>query len=221
MNASGIFFDGFADAFDTFYDGKRSPLMQWVDQRFRRDMFLRFALTFDFLGDLRGKRVLDVGCGSGPYIVEALKRGAEHVTGLDAAPRMLDLANERVVKQAGTRAAGGQERVKLVEGYFPQTCPSELFDAAIVMGVMDYIEDAPAFLKSLRSVVTESAAISFPSIHWFRTPFRKARYRLRRCPVRFYSRSEIERLAQSMNVKEYQLTKIPGAGMDYVLCLSV
>jgi ubiquinone/menaquinone biosynthesis C-methylase UbiE len=215
MNSSGAFFDGFADAFDTFYDGKRSPFMQWVDQRFRRDMFLRYALTFDYLGDLRGKRVLDVGCGSGPYIVEALKRGAAQVTGVDAAPRMLDLAHQRAVQH------GMQERVRLIEGYFPQTCPDERFDAAIVMGVMDYIEDAPTFLKALRSVITDSAAISFPSTHWFRTPFRKVRYRLRRCPVRFYREREIEQMAQSLNVTRYRLKKIEGAGMDYVLWLSV
>jgi ubiquinone/menaquinone biosynthesis C-methylase UbiE len=215
MNSSGVFFDGFADAFDTFYDGKRSPFMQWVDQRFRRDMFLRYAMTFDFLGDLRGKRVLDVGCGSGPYIVEALKRGALHVTGIDAAPRMLDLANQRAVQ------LGLENRIKLVEGYFPETCPDERFDAAIVMGVMDYIEDAPAFLTALRSVITEGAVISFPSIHWFRTPFRKIRYRLRRCPVRFYGRNEIEQMARSLNVRKYHLKKIEGAGMDYVLWLSV
>jgi ubiquinone/menaquinone biosynthesis C-methylase UbiE len=178
-------------------------------------MFLRYALTFDCLGDLHGKRVLDVGCGSGPYIVEALKRGALQVTGIDAAPRMLDLARQRAVQQRM------ENRVELIEGYFPETCPDEPFDAAIVMGVMDYIMDAPAFLQALRSVVTEAAVISFPSIHWFRTPFREVRYRLRRCPVRFYSRSDIEQLARSLNVKKYQLEKIDGAGMDYVLWLSL
>lgn len=215
MNLAGGFFNGFADAFDTFYDGKRSPTMQWVDQRFRRDMFLRYALTFDFLGDLDSKRVLDVGCGSGPYIAEALKRGALHVTGIDPAPRMLELARQRVSQ------LGMTGKVDLIEGYFPQTCPNGPFDAAIVMGLMDYVDDAPAFMRSLRSIVTGRVALSFPSTHWFRTPFRKVRYRMRRCPVRFYTRSDIESLARSIDVREYTLTKIPGAGMDYVLCLTV
>ena len=43
---AGDFFHGFADAFDTFYDGKRSPNMQRIDRRFRNDMFARYALTF-------------------------------------------------------------------------------------------------------------------------------------------------------------------------------
>ena len=52
---SGDFFHGFADTFDTFYDGKRSPLMQRIDRRFRSDMFERYRLTFERLGDLHGK----------------------------------------------------------------------------------------------------------------------------------------------------------------------
>jgi hypothetical protein len=50
---------------------------------------------------------------------------------------------------------------------------------------------------------------------------RKLRYRVRHCPVRFYRRDEIEGLAQGIGVRGYQLTKIPGAGMDYVLCLTM
>jgi 2-polyprenyl-3-methyl-5-hydroxy-6-metoxy-1,4-benzoquinol methylase len=215
MDTSGRFFHNFADSFDTFYDGKRSPVMQWVDRRFRRDMFVRFALTFDYLGSLDGERVLDIGCGSGPYLAEALKRGARHVTGVDPAPRMLELASQRVSQ---LRMEG---KVNLVEGYFPQTCPGGPFDVAIVMGLMDYVEDASGFLRSLRSVITRRAVLSFPSTHWFRTPVRKVRYRLNRCPVRFYTRAQIERLAQEVDASDYTLTKIPGAGMDYVLCLSV
>jgi SAM-dependent methyltransferase len=211
--SSGRFFNEFADAFDTFYDGQRSLLMQWVDRRFRRDMFVRFQMTFDFLGELRERRLLDIGCGSGPYIAEALRRGAGHITGIDPAPRMLELAKQRVAQLEA------EEKVRLLPGYFPQTCPDEAFDDAIVMGLMDYIQDAPAFMRALRSVVKHRAVLSFPSRHWFRTPFRKARYWVRRCPVRFYDRAEIEALVRSIDVSLYSLTKIPGAGMDYVLCL--
>ena len=74
QTAAGNFFHGFADAFDTFYDGKRSPMMQWIDRRFRSDMFIRYELTFSRLGNLTGKRGIDIGCGSGPYVAEALRR---------------------------------------------------------------------------------------------------------------------------------------------------
>lgn len=215
MNSSSIFFDSFADRFDGFYDGKRNRFMRWVDKRFRSDMFIRFAMAFEFLGDLEGKRVLDIGCGSGPYLVEALKRGALQVTGIDPAPRMLSLARERV------QQLGVSTRASFLTGHFPDQLPQGEFDFAIIMGVTDYVTDVPNFLRGLRSVFKQRAVISFPSIHWFRTPFRKVRYKLRRCPVYFYQASEIETLLQNAGIEKYRIIKIPGAGMDYFVCLSV
>jgi ubiquinone/menaquinone biosynthesis C-methylase UbiE len=206
------FFDNFAEAFDTIYDGKRNFFMRWVDRQFRSDMFIRFALSFATLGDLSGKTVLDVGCGSGPYVVEALKRGAQSVTAVDPAPTMLALVRERL------KAAGFTGQCTLVEGAFPgiQVQPH---DYAIVMGVMDYIQDAPAFLSALRPLVKEAAVVSFPSKHWFRTPIRKFRYRLRRCPVYFYDEPGIRQLGLAAGFRTVKIQKIPGAGMDYHVCL--
>ena len=66
------------------------------------------------------------------------------------------------------------------------------------MGVLDYVESPSKFLKALRSVVRLSAVVSFPSTHWFRTPFRRFRYRLRNCPVYFYNESQIRQLAAKL-----------------------
>src|SRR5205814_639765 len=102
----------------------------------------------------------------------------------DPAPGMLKLVRQRMEKTALA------ERCQVVEGLFPQVTPPP-HDFAIVMGVMDYVQDAAAFLKALHSVVRISAAISFPSRHWFRTPVRKVRYQLRKCPVYFYDEKQI------------------------------
>lgn len=214
METAGQFFDGFADTFDTFYDGKRRPLMQWVDKKFRSDMFVRFELAFSLLGEVTGKRMLDVGCGSGPYIAEALKRGSSHVTGIDPAPRMLELAKARAER------LGAIDRVTLIEGSFPETLPEGSFDHAIVMGVMDYIAEPVSFIEALKQKVTDRASISFPSTHWFRTPFRKVRYRIRSCPVYFYTEESIEHIMKQAGVERFSIKKIKGAGMDFVVCLN-
>jgi SAM-dependent methyltransferase len=45
------------------------------------------------IGDLRGRRVLDAGCGEG-YNARILARAGARVTGVDVAPRMIELARE-------------------------------------------------------------------------------------------------------------------------------
>lgn len=210
---AGTFFDSFAETFDTFYDGKRSPVMQWIDRRYRHDMFARFALTFERLGDLQGKRGLDVGCGSGPYVAESLKRGANHVVALDPAPGMLDLTRRRIEK------LGQLDKVTLAAGYFPEQAPAGPFDFAIIMGVLDYVADPVAFCRALRGILTGAAVVSFPSKHWFRTPIRKVRYRLRKCPVYFYDEPMIRSIGKQAGFSTTDIVKIPGAGMDYHVCL--
>ena len=42
---------------------------------------------------LQGQVVLDVGCGSGRYMLHALRRGAPRVTGVDPSPSMLQRAD--------------------------------------------------------------------------------------------------------------------------------
>ena len=87
------------------------------------------------------------------------------------------------------------------------------------MGVLDYVADPLAFLTKLRQIVTDRAVISFPSKHWLRTPLRKIRYRLRQCPVYFYDEPQILRLGHEAGFGTVDVIKIPGAGMDYHVCL--
>jgi len=63
--------------------GARSPR-----RRFNKEF--RFRL----LGDLRGRRVLDVGCGDGSNAVLLAKLGAI-VTGIDVSPKAIELARRR------------------------------------------------------------------------------------------------------------------------------
>jgi 2-polyprenyl-3-methyl-5-hydroxy-6-metoxy-1,4-benzoquinol methylase len=210
--AAAVFFDRFSETFDTLYDGQRGPLMRWLDRNFRSDMYIRFEETFRVFGDLKDRGVLDIGCGSGPYVLEAFHRGAAHVTAVDPAPGMLALVRNRL------EIAEFAQRCELVEGLFPGVSLRQ-HDMVIVMGVMDYVADAAGFLAALRPLVGSKAALSFPSKHWFRTPFRKIRYRLRRCPVYFYDEPQIRDLCRNAGFSRTRVFKIPGAGMDYHVCL--
>jgi ubiquinone/menaquinone biosynthesis C-methylase UbiE len=52
------------------------------------------ATIFQLSGDLRGKRLLDVGCGDGTYSIAASQRNAR-VTGIDISEAMLESAGHR------------------------------------------------------------------------------------------------------------------------------
>lgn len=209
----GTYFDKAAVSFDTFYDRKRSSFMQWVDRKFRSDVFDRYYRTFETIEPLTGKTVLDIGCGSGPYVVEAAKLGSKRVVGLDMAQNMLDLARKRAI------AANVADKCEFVLGTFPQDAPAEKFDYSITMGVMDYVADPLAFLTALVRQIQICAVLSFPSKHWFRSPFRKVRYWLKRCPVYFYEPRQIEELSKAAGFSNTKIEKIPGAGMDYFVTL--
>ena len=51
--------------------------------------------AFYLLGDIRGKTVLDLGCGSGESLVPLARRGA-HVIGIDISPELIRLARQRL-----------------------------------------------------------------------------------------------------------------------------
>ena len=50
--------------------------------------------------DLRGRRILDAGCGTGALAVEAARRGA-HVTAIDLSPTLVQVARERLPQRLG------------------------------------------------------------------------------------------------------------------------
>ncbi len=71
----------------------------WVRRTVRagRDEMRRTVL--DWLpADLRGCRVLDAGCGTGAFALEAARRGAE-VVAVDVSPTLVGLARERAAAQ--------------------------------------------------------------------------------------------------------------------------
>jgi magnesium-protoporphyrin O-methyltransferase len=62
---------------------------------------MRRALLSWLPSDLRGRRVLDAGCGTGALAVEVARRGA-HVIAVDLSPTLIELARERQPRLLGS-----------------------------------------------------------------------------------------------------------------------
>ncbi len=71
--------------------------------------------SIDVLGDLHGRTVLEVGCGSGDSIARVVDRGAERVYGIDLSSTQMALATER------NRSHVDVGRVCLIEAPMEQT----------------------------------------------------------------------------------------------------
>lgn len=50
---------------------------------------------FSLLPDLKGKRILDLGCGCGDHCAEFIRLGAASVTAIDISAKMLEAAREQ------------------------------------------------------------------------------------------------------------------------------
>jgi magnesium-protoporphyrin O-methyltransferase len=61
---------------------------------------MRHTLLSWLPDDLRGRRILDAGCGTGALAIEAARRGA-HVVAIDVAPTLIGIASERTPRDLG------------------------------------------------------------------------------------------------------------------------
>lgn len=93
---------------------------------------------------LRGEAVLDVGCGSGRYMLHALRRGAARVIGVDLSPQMLVRAGTEL---AALRAAAD---IDLVQGSLAALpvpdARANLTICGLVVGHLDNLQQALAEL---------------------------------------------------------------------------
>ena len=99
--------------------------------------------------DLRGGRVLDVGCGTGKFARVLAERGLARVWGVDPSAEMLAEARERVPSSVGLKL-GDAERLPFKDG---------AFDAAVLWTVVHLIERPPGFAE-LRRVLTPGGRIA-------------------------------------------------------------
>jgi SAM-dependent methyltransferase len=184
------FFHRYASDFDAIYGSGTGPLQAVINRLFRRSMKLRFLKTLDGCQPIEGMTVLDVGCGPGHYSISLAARGARRVVGLDFAGGMLDLARRHAAE------AGLAERCEFVTGDFLTFSHAEKFDYVIVMGFMDYREDARGVVAKVLSLTRHKAFFSFPAAGGLLAWQRKLRYR-NRCPLYLYSREQLESLCAS------------------------
>jgi len=193
------FFSSYAEDFDSIYgDGKPRNLFNRItDKLFRQSMYERYKRTIDFLTDSNVKTILDVGCGSGRYSLDLAKNGMT-VTGVDLAQEMLNIA------RTNTQKAGFESNTYIVGSYFDVEIHKK-HDAAILMGLFDYISNPEELFFKLKRDTSKYILASFPKPGGFLGWQRKIRYNMRKCQLFYYSKESLENLLNASDISNYEI----------------
>lgn len=148
-----------SDAYDDFaarYDEENSASL--LNTYYNRPAILALA------GDVSGRRVLDVGCGSGPLAAALLAGGAD-VTGTDGSRAMLDIARRRL---------GDQVPLTVHDLNEPLPYDDDSFDDVLASLVLHYLEDWEAPLAEIRRVLAPGGrlivSVNHPFVRTFTHP---------------------------------------------------
>lgn len=199
------FFGAYADDFDAIYGKNQGWLQSLINRYLRKSMRLRFELSLANCSPIEGKTVLDVGCGPGHYSITLAKSGARNVLGIDFAPQMIELANQKA------RELNLEDRCSFQPADFFELVSSQQFDYVLLMGFMDYMKDAKAVVDKALSLARESCFFSFPASGGLLAWQRKLRYS-KRCPIYLYSYQQIVDLFSG---RQDILVTIKKIGRDY------
>lgn len=111
---------------------------------------------FSLLPDLKGKRVLDLGCGFGEHCQRFVDLGAEAVVGLDISEKMLTLAKRKHSNPKITYVNLPMEDLDKIEGNFDLVVSSLAFH---------YVDDFPEVLTKIHEKLTENGLLVFSQEH--------------------------------------------------------
>ena len=111
-----------------------------------------FCLSDELIGTLipRGGSVLDIGCGGG-RLSRLASKYAGHVVGIDYDPRNIAMA----------KAENTQPHVEFRLGDVTTMLPGEQFDLALLVAVLEHIEDVDGLLTQIHRV-TKRLVVEVP-----------------------------------------------------------
>ncbi|MFB9730908.1 class I SAM-dependent methyltransferase [Ornithinimicrobium kibberense] len=145
-------YDGFARAYSAANED--NLLNAWYER----------PAMVELAGDVRGRRVLDAGCGSGPLTAALRDKGAD-ASGFDLSPAMIALARERLGDGVDLRVADLAARL-------PYDDPA--FDVAVCSLALHYLQDWAGPLGELRRVLRPGGrlvvSVPHPAAYLFNYP---------------------------------------------------
>jgi SAM-dependent methyltransferase len=139
---------------EMFDQGQISLVVPPDEEMWQRDLGRSLQVAFEWLGDLRGKRVLELGCGPGDYTIMMARRGAQ-VTAVDIAPASLAITHQRA-------EANRVHQAVQVNWMAAETLafPAQTFDWVVGFGLLHHA-DSMALAPEVRRVLRPAGRALF------------------------------------------------------------
>lgn len=190
-----------------FAQGQITPVVPPDEVMWQQDLGRSLRVTFEWLGNLAGKRVLELGCGPGDYTVMMARRGA-HVTAVDLAPASLMVTRRRA------RASGVDHAIELSQAAAETLAfPGESFDWVVGFGLLHHanlVSLAPEIRRVLkpngRALFREPLGTN-PLLQFVRehVPYRDKRRSLNENPLDYGDIDHVGAYFQTTRRREFYL----------------
>jgi len=135
--------------YDDFYTSKKKFSLKYYLTIFQKD---RMKKILPLLKIKKGDNVLDVGCGSGHYLVLMAKTGA-NITGLDYSEQMLSMSKKLLEKNN----IKNYELIQANALNIPKE--KETYNFILSTGLLDYIEDVNKAIEEMSRVIKEGGKL--------------------------------------------------------------
>jgi ubiquinone/menaquinone biosynthesis C-methylase UbiE len=131
------------------YDEEKNPLIA-----------LEENITLDLIGNVRNKRVLDVGCGTGRYCELLANRGAK-VVGIDPSSKMLEIAKRKI-----TTDRKFELRLARIEN---TNLPDNYFDVAVCALTVGHLRKLEPAIREMSRIIKTGGRLVVSDMHpyWF------------------------------------------------------
>ncbi len=123
------------------------------------DVLMELPAQLELIGDVAGKRVLDLACGSGAKAIHLAHQGARELVGVDISETFVRDVARLGPPPTARFLRGDISRLDEVEGL------SGRFDVVLLLNALGYADDELATLRAIRALIEDDGVFVLARAH--------------------------------------------------------
>lgn len=132
----------------TFFEGYKKIR----ENEINANNLFEIPALFSLLPDLKGMKILDLGCGFGEHCKQFIRKGADKVIGIDISEKMLETARKENCDPKIEYINMPMENLSIL---------NDSFDAVISSLALHYVEDFSGVVRNVYSLLNEGGIFVF------------------------------------------------------------